>query len=131
MNQALKQFKAERPVEFQEYKQYLMDILRIRIWMISLVLMSICLVCTSYVWIGIAFCIAIFLMTCIGLVIVFKRLKHKLHITKLSVTLMEMTFEDPTTVPSSLQDELKDIFKSKEKSTNKDKVVFLLILLYY
>ena len=114
MNQALKQFKAERPEEYQEYHQYLMDILRIRILMISMVIVSICLVIASYVWIGIAWCIAIFLMTGVGLVIVFKKLKHKLHVTKLTMALIEMTFKDPTAIPSSLQDELKDIFNSKE-----------------
>ena len=114
MNQALKQFKAERPEEYQEYHQYVMDILRIRIWMISLVLVSICLVIASYVWISIAWCIALFLTTGVGLVIVFKKLKHKLHVTKLTMALIEMTFKDPTTIPSSLQDELKDLFNSKE-----------------
>jgi len=114
MNQALKQFKAERPEEYQEYHQYGMDILRIRIWMISLVLVSIFLIIASYVWIGIAWCIVLFLTTGVGLVIVFKKLKHKLHITKLTMALIEMTFKDPTTIPSSLQDELKDIFNSKE-----------------
>jgi hypothetical protein len=53
-------------------------------------------------------------MTGVGLVIVFKKLKHKLHITKLTMALIEMTFKDPTTIPSSLQDELKDIFNSEE-----------------
>ena len=114
MNQALKQFKKERPEEYQEYHQYVMDILRIRILMISLVLGSICLVTASYVWIGIAWCIVLFIMTGVGLVIVFKKLKHKLHITKLTMALIEMTFKDPTTIPSSLQDELKDLFNSKE-----------------
>ena len=114
MNQVLKQFKAERPEEYQEYHQYVMDILRIRIWMISLVLVSICLVCASYVWISIPWCIVLFLMTGVGLVIVFKKLKHKLHITKLTMTLIEMTFKDHSTIPSSLQDELKDLFNSKE-----------------
>jgi hypothetical protein len=114
MNQALNQFKAERPEEYQEYHQYVMDILRIRIWMFSLVFVSICLIIASFVWIGIAWCIVLFLTTGIGLVIVFKRLKHKLHITKLSVTLIEMTFKDHSTIPTSLQDELKDIFNSKE-----------------
>ena len=114
MNQALKEFKAERPEEYQEYNRYVMDILRIRIWMSSLVLVSICLIIASYVWIGIAWCIAIFLSTGVGLVIVFKRLKHKLHITKLTIALIEMTFKDHSTIPSSLQDELKDLFKSKE-----------------
>jgi uncharacterized membrane protein len=83
MNQALKQFKAERPEEYQEHHQYVMDILRIRFLMFSLVPVSICLIIASYVWIGIAWCIVLFLTTGIGLVIVFKRLKHKLHITKL------------------------------------------------
>ena len=114
MNQALKQFKAERPEEYQEYHEYVMDILRIRIWMISLVLVSIFLIIASYVWIGIAWCIVLFIMTGVGLVIVFKKLKHKLHITKLTMALIEMTFKDHSTIPSSLQDELKDIFKSKE-----------------
>jgi disulfide bond formation protein DsbB len=114
MNEALKQFKAERPEEYQEYHQYVMDILRIRIWMISLVLVSICLVIAFYVWIGIAWCIVLFLMTGVGLVIVFKKLKHKLHVTKLTMALIEMTFKDHSTIPSSLQDELKDIFNSKE-----------------
>ena len=114
MNQALKQFKAERPEEYQEYHQYVMDILRIRIWMISLVLVSIFLVIASYVWISIAWCIVLFIMTGVGLVIVFKKLKHKLHVTKLTMALIEMTFKDPTTIQSSLQDELKDLFKSKE-----------------
>jgi uncharacterized protein (DUF58 family) len=112
MNEALKQFKEERPEEYQEYHQYVMDILRIRIWMISLVLVSIFLIIASYVWIGIAWCIALFLTTGIGLV--FKRLKHKLHVTKLTMALIEMTFKDHSTIPSSLQDELKDIFNSKE-----------------
>jgi Flp pilus assembly protein TadB len=114
MNQALKQFKAERPEEYQEYHQYGMDILRIRIWMISLVLVSIFLIIASYVWIGIAWCIVLFLTTGVGLVIVFKKLKHKLHVTKLCIALMEMTFQDPSEVSTTLQDELKDIFKSKE-----------------
>ena len=114
MNQALKEFKAERPEEYQEYNRYVMDILRIRILMFSLVFVSICLVIASYVWIGIAWCIVLFLTTGIGLVIVFKRLKHKLHITKLTMALIEMTFKDHSTIPSSLQDELKDIFNSKE-----------------
>jgi hypothetical protein len=61
MNQALKEFKAERPEEYEEYHQYVMDILRIRIWMSSLVLVSICLIIASYVWIGIAWCIVPFL----------------------------------------------------------------------
>lgn len=114
MNQELKQFKTERPEEFQEYNQYLRKIRRIRIWMINLVLGLICLNYVSYVLMKIAWSIAILLMTVIGLVIVFKRLKYQLHICKLSVALMEMTFKDPTTIPSSLQDELKDILKSKE-----------------
>jgi hypothetical protein len=53
-------------------------------------------------------------MTGVGLVIVFKKLKHKLHVTKLTMALIEMTFKDHSTIPSSLQDELKDLFKSKE-----------------
>ena len=114
MNEALKQFKEERPEEYQEYHQYVMDILRIRIWMISLVLVSICLIIASFVWIGIAWCIVLFLMTGVGLVIVFKKLKHKLHVTKLTMALIEMTFKDHSTIPSLLQDELKDIFNSKE-----------------
>jgi hypothetical protein len=114
MIQALKQFKEESPEEFQEYKQYLMDIRLIRIWMISLVLGAICLIFASYVWMNIIWCIAIFLASVIGLVIIFKRLKHKLHVTKLCIALMEMTFQDPSEGSSSLQDELKDIFKSKE-----------------
>ena len=59
-------------------------------------------------------CIVLFLMTGVGLVIVFKKLKHKLHVTKLTMALIEMTFKDHSTIPSSLQDELKDLFKSKE-----------------
>ena len=114
MNEALKEFKAERPEEYQEYHQYVMDILRIRIWMISLVLVSICLIIASYFWIGNAWCIVLFLTTGVGLVIVFKKLKHKLHVTKLTMALIEMTFKDHSTIPSSLQDELKDLFNSKE-----------------
>jgi disulfide bond formation protein DsbB len=114
MQAALEKFKKERPEEFQEYHEYVMDILRIRIWMFSLVFVSICLIIASYVWIGVAWCIVLFLTTGIGLVIVFKRLKHKLHVTKLTIALIEMTFKDHSTIPSSLQDELKDIFKSKE-----------------
>lgn len=76
------------PEEYQEYHQYVMDILRIRIWMISPVLGSICLVIASYVWIGIAWCIVLFIMIGVGLVIVFKKLKHKFYITKLTMALI-------------------------------------------
>jgi Flp pilus assembly protein TadB len=114
MQAALEKFKKERPEEFQEYKQYIMDIRLIRIWMISLVLGAICLVIASYVWMNIIWCIAIFLASVTGLVIIFKRLKHKLHVTKLCIALMKMTFQEPSEVSTTLQDELKDIFNSKE-----------------
>jgi Flp pilus assembly protein TadB len=114
MQAALEKFKKERPEEFQEYKRYIMDIRLIRIWMISLVLGAICLVIASYVWMNIIWCIAIFLASVTGLVIIFKRLKHKLHVTKLCIALMKMTFQEPSEVSTTLQDELKDIFKSKE-----------------
>ena len=93
MNQALKQFKAERPEEYQEYHQYVMDILRIRIWMISLVLVSICLVCASYVWIGIAWCIVLFLITGIGKDIYLRLRKHNSNIAKWSPYLFIVNFK--------------------------------------
>ena len=93
MNQALKEFKAERPEEYQEYHQYVMDILRIRILMISLVLGSICLVIASYVWIGIAWCIVLFLITGIGKNIYLRVRKHNSIIAKCSPYIFIVNFK--------------------------------------
>jgi hypothetical protein len=111
MNHALNQFKKNRPEEYQEYKGY-----QRRNWRISLGFYSACVTATgvvlvSFVYFGSLGGILIMLGLFGCLVCLYRKLSHIRSVLKLSIALLEMTFNDQINIPLETLAQLKDIFR--------------------
>lgn len=110
MNQALRRFKEDRPEEYQEYRGY-----QRKYWKLNLMFFGACAVALGIV-LGCFFLwnlIVALLFAVIALAALFwlyRTQSHARSCLRLSMAIMQLTFDDPTEVSTELKEELKDLF---------------------
>ena len=113
MNEALRRFKEDRPEEYQEYKGY-----QRKYWQISLGFYSACVTAAGVMLVSFAYLgalggmlITFGLFGC--LVWLYIKISHIRSVLKISIALLEMTFDDQIHIPLETLAELKDIFREE------------------
>ena len=113
MNQALNQFKNNRPEEYQEYNGYRRRYWQITIGFYAAAVTAAVVMLVSFVYLGSlgGMLITFGLFGC--LVWLYRKLSHMHSALRLSITLLEMTFDDQIHIPLETLSELKDIFRKE------------------
>jgi uncharacterized membrane protein len=111
MQSALEKFKKERPEEFQEYQRYRTDKQNILLQRVSLILAALIIFTITTLSLGILWGLGIALLLTALVVWRIKKLSEKLHIIELSMTLMELTFEDSSEISSEAKEKITRIVK--------------------
>lgn len=113
MNETLRRFKEDRPEEYQEYQGY-----QRKYWRLNLQFIVACTVALSVVvgcfllWdLVVALVLAVIAMgVLIGL---YRSQSHTRSTLRLSMTLMQLTFDDPSEISSEVKEELAKIIKEE------------------
>jgi uncharacterized membrane protein len=111
MQAALEKFKKERPEEFQEYQRYRTDKRNILLQRVSLIVAALIIVTLTLLCLGILWGLGIALWLTALVAWRIKKLSEKLHIIELSMTLMELTFEDSSEISSEAKEKITRIIK--------------------
>lgn len=113
MSQALDKFKTERPEEYQEYRAYKRKYGLINIGFFAACLGAfVWLLLSVYFWKDVKALTLLPIGAIFGLWRLHKKFSHQRSVLRLSIAIMEMTFEDPEKISDELKDELRDIFDS-------------------
>ena len=111
MQAALEKFKKDRPEEFQEYQRYRTDKRNILLQRVSLIVAALIIVTLTLLCLGILWGLGIALWLTALVAWRIKKLSEKLHIIELSMTLMELTFEDSSEISSEAKEKITRIIK--------------------
>ena len=113
MNQALNRFKNNRPEEYKEYNGYRRRYWQITIGFYAAIVTAAVVMLVSFVYLGSlgGILITFGLFGC--LVWMYRKLSHMRSALRLSITLLEMTFDDQIHIPLETLSELKDIFRKE------------------
>ncbi len=113
MNEALRRFKEDRPEEYQEYRGYQrkFQLLNVRFIGACAVAFSVVVGC-FYLW-NVVIALLVALIALGVLIWIYRSQSHTRSTLRLSMALMQLTFDDPSEVSSEVKEELSDIFKEE------------------
>jgi len=111
MNEALRRFKEDRPEEYQEYRGYQRKYQQLKVQFIVACTVALSVVVGDYLLWGMVPAIAMGVIA-LGVLIWLYRSQSRTRSTlRLSMALMQLTFDDPSEVSPEIKEELKDIFR--------------------
>ena len=114
MNEALRRFQKDRPEEYQEYRGYQRKYQQLTVRFIVACAIALSVVVGCYLLWG--FVVALILaVISLGVLILFYRSQsHTRSTLRLSMTLMQLTFDDPSEVSSERKEELANVLDKDE-----------------
>jgi len=111
MNEALRRFKEVRPEEYQEYRGYQRKYQQLKVQFIVACTVALSVVVGGFLLWAIVPALALAVIA-LGVLIGFYRSQsHTRSTLRLSMALMQLTFDDPSEVSPEIKEELKDIFR--------------------
>ena len=109
MNEALRRFKEDRPEEYQEYRGYQrkFQLLNVRFIGACAVALSVVVGC-FYLW-NVVIALLVALIAFGALLWLSRSQSHLRSTLRLSMALMQLTFDDPSEISSEVKEDLKKI----------------------
>ena len=113
MNEALRRFKEDRPEEYQEYRGYQrkFQLLNVRFIVACTVALSLIVGCFLLWDLVVALVLAVIALG--ALLLLYRSQSHTRSTLRLSMALMQLTFDDPSEISSEVKEELSKIIKEE------------------
>lgn len=111
MNEALRRFKEDRPEEYQEYRGYQRKYRQLTVRFIGACTVALSVVVGSYLLWGIVPALVLAVIALGVLIWLYRSQSHTRSTLRLSMALMQLTFDDPSEISSELKDQLTDVFR--------------------
>lgn len=111
MNEALRRFKEDRPEEYQEYRGYQRKYRRLTVQFIVACAIALSVVVGCYFLWDLVVTIVLAVIALGVLIWIYRSQSHTRSTLRLSMALMQLTFDDPSEVSQELKDQLTDVFR--------------------
>jgi len=113
MNEALRRFEEDRPEEYQEYRGYQRKYQQLKVQFIVACTVALSVVVLGYLLWGMVPALVLAVIA-LGVLIGFYRSQsHTRSTLRLSMALMQLTFDDPSEVSREVKEELGSIIKDE------------------
>lgn len=113
MNEALRRFKEDRPEEYQEYRGYQRKYRRLTVQFIVACAIALSVVVGCYLLWDLVVAIVLDVIALGVLIWLYRSQSHTRSTLRLSMALMQLTFDDPSEVSSEVKEELRKIIKEE------------------
>jgi len=113
MNEALRRFKEDRPEEYQEYRGYQRKYQQLNVRFMVACTVALSVVVGSYLLWGIVPALMLAVIALGILIWLYRSQSHTRSTLRLSMALMQLTFDDPSEVSSEVKEELSKIIKEE------------------
>jgi Flp pilus assembly protein TadB len=113
MNQALRRFKEDRPEEYQEYRGYERKYRQLNVRFMVACTVALSVVVGSYLLWGILPALMLAVIALGILIWLYRSQSHSRSTLRLSMALMQLTFDDPSEISSEVKEELSRIIKEE------------------
>ena len=111
MNEALRRFKEDRPEEYQEYRGYQRKYRRLTVQFIVACAIALSVVLGCYLLWGFVVALVLAVIALGVLIWLYRSQSHTRSTLRLSMALMQLTFDDPSEISSEVKEELGKIIK--------------------
>jgi Flp pilus assembly protein TadB len=111
MNEAQRRFKEDRPEEYQEYRGYQRKYRQLNVRFMVACTVALIVVVGSYLLWGIVPALMLAVIALGILIWLYRSQSHTRSTLRLSMALMQLTFDDPSEVSQELKDQLTDVFR--------------------
>jgi Flp pilus assembly protein TadB len=113
MNEAQRRFKEDRPEEYQEYRGYQRKYKQLNVRFIVACTVALSVVVGSYLLWGIVPALMLAVIALGVLIWLYRSQSHTRSTLRLSMALMQLTFDDPSEISSEVKEELGKIIKEE------------------
>lgn len=113
MNEALRRFKEDRPEEYQEYRGYQRKYQQVKVRFMVACAVALSVVVGSYLLWGIVPALVLAVIALGALIWLYRSQSHTRSTLRVSMALMQLTFDDPSEVSSEVKEELSKIIKEE------------------
>lgn len=113
MNETLRRFKEDRPEEYQEYQEYQRKYRRLNLQFIVACTVALSVVVGVYLLWSIVPALVLAVIALGVLIWFYRSQSHTRSTLRLSMALMQLTFDDPSEVSSEVKEELRKIIKEE------------------
>ena len=113
MNEALRRFKEDRPEEYQEYRGYQRKCRQLNVRFMVACTVTLSVVVGSYLLWGIVPALMLAVIALGALIWLYRSQSHSRSTLRLSMALMQLTFDDPSEISSEGKEELSRIIKEE------------------
>ena len=114
MNETLRRFKEDRPEEYQEYQGYQRKYWRLNLQFIVACTVALSVVVGCYLLWGLVVALILAVISLGVLILFYRSQSHTRSTLRLSMTLMQLTFDDPSEVSSERKEELANVLDKDE-----------------
>jgi Flp pilus assembly protein TadB len=111
MNEALRRFKEDRPEEYQEYRGYQRKYQQLTVQFMVACAVALSVIVGVYLLWSIVPALVLAVIALGVLIWFYRSQSHTRSTLRLSMALMQLTFDDPSEVSQELKDQLTDVFR--------------------
>jgi Flp pilus assembly protein TadB len=113
MNEALRRLKKDRPEEYQEYRGYQRKYQQVKVRYIVACAIALSVVVGVYLLWSIVPALVLAVIALGVLIWIYRSQSHTRSTLRLSMALMQLTFDDPSGVSTEVKEELGSIMKDE------------------
>jgi Flp pilus assembly protein TadB len=113
MNEALRRFQKDRPEEYQEYRGYQSKYQQLNVRFMVACTVALSVVVGSYLLWGIVPALVLAVIALGVLIWLYRSQSHTRSTLRLSMALMQLSFDDPSEISSEVKEELSKIIKEE------------------
>ena len=111
MNEALRRLKKDRPEEYQEYRGYQRKYQQLTVQFMVACAVALSVIVGVYLLWSIVPALVLAVIALGILIWLYRSQSHTRSTLRLSMALMQLTFDDPSEVSQELKDQLTDVFR--------------------
>lgn len=113
MNEALRRFQKDRPKEYQEYRGYQRKYQQLTVKFMVACAIALSVVVGCYLLWGFVVALVLAVIALGVLIWLYRSQSHTRSTLRLSMALMQLTFDDPSEISSEVKEELGKIIKEE------------------
>jgi Flp pilus assembly protein TadB len=113
MNEALRRFKEDRPEEYQEYRGYQRKYQQVKVRFMVACAVALSVIVVGYMLWNLVVALVLAVIALGVLIWIYRSQSHTRSTLRLSMALMQLTFDDPSEVSSEVKEELSKIIKEE------------------
>ncbi len=113
MNEALRRLKKDRPEEYQEYRGYQRKYQQLTVQFVVACTVALSVIVGVYLLWGIVPALMLAVIALGVLIWLYRSQSHTRSTLRLSMALMQLTFDDPSEISSEVKEELTRIIKEE------------------